>query len=549
MLSPTRNHLVVVERFNATSNENQPTRPRALLLPSSVARRGQSLIVVLTLVLVFISGSYRTVCAQEIPSLAGGKVGQAYEYQFKAAGGSGRLEWEKAGGAWDFGLNLNADGKLWGTPKKSGKFTISVRVKDASLDQQSVSQDFTIEVASDLRMLLPKQPLRVLAESPKSPPVRQAGAVQKQGEDDDSTASSSSDSTTISVSNKLLEEEEKWIDLKTGKIKDTILIDTLVGKNAQWENKEYCIVHVVRWMKMAGPSVKYESKELWYLYRRVKNGDSEEWVRQNNQDGRRIYGSKHVAVLIIHLNALQAWDIKYNVNIAGKIPAPYQNLLELVSVASGLKAAKAGDESKDNVHLWGRKILDGIVEIPSNMSVEGNTQFTNEDGNVITQQPKEFIGVYDNEGRYRWDVSVGLPFKENTDLEYNFSPTDSKTGIVTVKNKTRQNAYGFFNLYFRKVDLKEDGILRTPHLVFGLPIAGKPLNHPMAGVGLGVYKYPLKFNFFAGAVFNRVQSLKTLKTGDSTDAAAFSNDLESRRVTKLIFGVNIPVSQFKKALK
>jgi hypothetical protein len=206
-----------------------------------------------------------------------------------------------------------------------------------------------------------------------------------------------------------------------------------------------------------------------------------------------------------------------------------------------------GKRDKDQtVDLWGGQMLPRIAHVPSNILVEGNTLFVNPD-HKQTQQPKEFSKLYDNEGRYHWDVSVGFPFSKIRELEYNFTPdgAPANNGVVTTRKKERQSAYAFLNIFLnpKGADLKQDGFLSTPHLVFGLPFTGKPLDRPVVGLGIGLYKSWLKVNFFAGAVFNNVREPKTLVEGDVTTGSALEADLRSRRVTKLIFGVNFPLSQ------
>ena len=67
-------------------------------------------------------------------------------------------------------------------------------------------------------------------------------------------------------------------------------------------------------------------------------------------------------------------------------------------------------------------------------------------------------------------------------------------------------------------------------------------------MGIGFYKTQLKFNIFGGVAFNRVSEPRTLATGQAATAAALESDLVTRRVRKFIFGINIPVKQFKDAL-
>jgi hypothetical protein len=213
---------------------------------------------------------------------------------------------------------------------------------------------------------------------------------------------------------------------------------------------------------------------------------------------------------------------------------------------AGVISPKGFDETarhQSSTNLWGGQLLTNINDIPSDIAFTGNIKFTAEGGNA--QQAKEYTKAYINEGRYHWDVSVGLPLKSFSEVQY-----DASSGLVTAKKTERQNAYGLLNLFLNPqgVDLSGDSVFHTLHFVVGVPISGKPLDRPMAGLGMGFYKTKLKFNIFAGPVFNRVRQPQTLQAGDLATDAALQSDLRTRWVTKFIFGVNIPVRQFVKAL-
>jgi len=157
------------------------------------------------------------------------------------------------------------------------------------------------------------------------------------------------------------------------------------------------------------------------------------------------------------------------------------------------------------------------------------------------EEPKkvELSKTYDNEGRTHWDVAIGLPAKNLTELQFN-----AEDNTVRTKEVSRQNAYGFLNIFPVPVDLKADRYPMMPHFVFGLPISGKPLDRPFAGAGLGVNLFKLKFDVFVGGVFNRVQEPKTLVEGQTATQSQLESDLKSKRVTKFMFGISIPVKQF-----
>jgi hypothetical protein len=142
-------------------------------------------------------------------------------------------------------------------------------------------------------------------------------------------------------------------------------------------------------------------------------------------------------------------------------------------------------------------------------------------------------------------VSVGIPLKSFKEVTY-----DVENQQVTAKTINRQNAYGFLNLFLNPngVDTKGAEFYKTPHLMLGVPISGKPLDRPVVGLGIGFFKPKVKFNLFAGVVFNRVSEPQTLANGQTATQAQLQADLRTRRIRKFVFGINLPIKQFKDAL-
>ncbi len=87
-----------------------------------------------------------------------------------------------------------------------------------------------------------------------------------------------------------------------------------------------------------------------------------------------------------------------------------------------------------------------------------------------------------DEGRAHWDVSVVVPVQGYQDLTFQ-SASGSGSNTVTAKSITRENAYGVFDFYFVKEDLIRPPYLGIPHIVVGLPFAGKVFNKPYFAVG------------------------------------------------------------------
>lgn len=306
---------------------------------------------------------------------------------------------------------------------------------------------------------------------------------------------------------------------------------------------DYCIVHIIEWLikgdEQSAASKADVLREHWALYK--YDGSNNAWVAEPAQKGTRIFGKSRVNVLAIHLNAGSTWDIDYTVSVTKKTPTNVANVLDLASIITSGKLAGANAKGKPPAR-WGGGLM-CINAIPSDIAVEGEVVVRNGDREAV-QQPKTYSKTYDNEGKYWWDVSIGVPLKEVKEVQFNASD-----GTVTAKEVTRQNAYGFLNLFvFGKQDLKSDGFLKVPHLLFGVPISKKPLDRPVIGLGYGFHKFSINFDMYAGVVFNRVREPRTLGVGASATEGQLEADFQTRRVRKFIFGVNLPLRQVKDAL-
>jgi hypothetical protein len=305
---------------------------------------------------------------------------------------------------------------------------------------------------------------------------------------------------------------------------------------------DYCIVHIIEWLiagdKQAAVGKADVLREHWSLYKYQQG--KEVWVPEAAQKGTRIYGKSRVNVLAIHLNAGSTWDIDYTVSVTKKTPTNIANVLDLASIITGGTVRKIAVNATPPAR-WGGGLM-CINAIPSDIAVQGEVIVRNDEHQAV-QQPKTYSKTYDNEGKYWWDVSIGVPFKEVKEVQFN-----SDGGTVTAKEVTRQNAYGFLNIFFPSRDLKDDKLLNFPHLVLGVPISKKPLDNPVVGIGYGIRKFSLKFDMYAGVVFNRVREPRTLGAGDAATQGELEADFQTKRVRKFVFGVNLPLRQVKEAL-
>jgi hypothetical protein len=88
-----------------------------------------------------------------------------------------------------------------------------------------------------------------------------------------------------------------------------------------------------------------------------------------------------------------------------------------------------------------------------------------------------------NEGLAHWDVSVVVPASSYSDVTFQASTTTGGTNSITAKTVSRTNAYAVFDLFVYPEDLVRPPNVGLPHLVVGLPFAGKVFDKPYFAVG------------------------------------------------------------------
>ncbi len=308
----------------------------------------------------------------------------------------------------------------------------------------------------------------------------------------------------------------------------------------------YLVVNIVHWASSgaSGAGDAHAPQSDWYLIHPTKNRSSV--LTEPVLDGSlRIFGSRSVGILVVHvgISTVNAMEVKYTIDAKAKKSVQETDALSLFNliVGSGSKTKAAG---KADDYLVGARTITNIIKLPSDVIIAG-AAYPKAAGAAGTDQKAAatFTQTYDDEGFAHWDVSVGIPVKGVSQVQYN-----STDGIVQSKTVSKVNAYGLFHWYPYPVDLKGDYPWQ-PSIVGGLALTGKPLNKPFAGLAIGTKKpFPFRVNVFAGVVFNKVFSPSTLTTGSSASPGQLNNDLGSHWVRKLLVGIDIPIPQFVKAI-
>jgi len=257
----------------------------------------------------------------------------------------------------------------------------------------------------------------------------------------------------------------------------------------------------------------------------------------------RIYGSKSVGFLAVHMgiSVLSTIpEVRYTVESKGKKSVQETDAISLFNLVLG-GAGKRPTKNRNDYLVGGREVSN-IRKLPSDIIVSGGAYAP---GPAVASDQKPaatFNQTYDDEGFAFWDVSIGIPVKGVSEVQY------SSDGTVQAKTVSRVNAYGMAHLYPYPVDLKGD-YPWLPSIVGGLALSGKPLNKPFVGLAMGAKKpLPIRVNVFAGIVFNKVFAPTTLSTGSTASPGQLDADLKSHRVRKLLIGVDIPITQFITAI-
>jgi hypothetical protein len=482
--------------------------------------------------------------AQTTP-LPDGKDGEKYVgYKIEFRGGTKPITCSLKSGSRPLppGIVLDPSGcTLTGSPTSDPapgtarpfEYDFDIEGTDSALGPHKIVTSYSLKIVQN-------DPLTVFVPSP--PPLSPPFAL----------SISTSDEETIDLTQRVDPSTINGVNKNTLEITnaDSLIASTIETdpNNPQFSIGDYCVIHLIRWKKQDSAGKADPAKETWALLERINENGNAVWVRRFDPKDKdkltydsRIFGSKRVVVLLLHYDTPATWDVKYKISINQEIPTPIANVLSLAKVV--VAEARVQGEEPETKTIWGARLL-LIKYKASTIVVKVNTVTADEDGNPV-EQSKEYTKTYTNEGRYRWDVSVGVPVTTIRELQFS---TDSSNRVTTA-GKDRQNVYGFLNIFPKPVDLSGEKFLTVPHFVFGVPLASKPLQHPFAGIGYGVYKSPIKFNLFAGIVFNRERVPRTLNVGSSATSSQLEADLQTRWVRKFMFGINFPIKQITDAIK
>jgi hypothetical protein len=279
----------------------------------------------------------------------------------------------------------------------------------------------------------------------------------------------------------------------------TFLQDAKIPTPAQ---KFSCIINVVRWGKDTKTQKDVVTKSNWYVY-----NPQSTWTDTDLLTNKRIYGVARPYVLAIHLNVPSGssddFEFAYKYTAVQRLPTNIQNLQSAISLFKTRTEATTID-------MWALGSLEG--KPPSDITI---TPAIVNNGTAMNLQSTDT--KFDDEGLYRWDISIGVPIVSYTQLQ----SIVNSNGQVNTVNIDKRNLLVLGNLFLKPVDVKSSTFLTVPHLVGGISLASKPLHGAMAGLGWG----PVISNFYVGAMI-------------------ITDNLPNNKLAhhyKLAFGLNLPM--------
>ena len=149
--------------------------------------------------------------------------------------------------------------------------------------------------------------------------------------------------------------------------------------------------------------------------------------------------------------------------------------------------------------------------------------------------------TFDNEGRYFFDFSIGVPVKKIRDVKFTSTSQDTLTATSTEK----QNLFAFFNLYPKPIDTKRNMLVRWPHLVTGAKVGSQPLKQLVLAGGWG----PVFANFYAGVLFHTRSLPEGTSCGKIPSSIPSGAKLQNKTCAEFTFGINLPVGALVSATK
>lgn len=220
-------------------------------------------------------------------------------------------------------------------------------------------------------------------------------------------------------------------------------------------------------------------------------------------------------------------NLFYRIDVTKKLPAPVRNLKEAAKLAFQGQSAAArllGVEVVPSAVCAGREAH--VDHIPSDLLVKALVAPAGAD--AATERTSQ---TFDNEGKYWWDVSFGLPVNLRRDLTI-----DVDAGQVAAKDVQKSDLFVLANLGMPR-DTKRIQWQLVPTIVYGIPITGKPLKHHLLGFTIGLNYVQL----LGGVRFDRRQVVG-ITVDNGTPVGVESTPAGDKWEHQWVWGINLPVN-------
>lgn len=236
----------------------------------------------------------------------------------------------------------------------------------------------------------------------------------------------------------------------------------------------------------------------WYVY----NGN-QRWTLDDFTKNRRTFGVSRLWFMYVHVNLfapngaarLRTYHPAYIVTVAPKIETPLKHFAILASLFPNLASLAPGGRS--SIAVWGGRELS--VHDPSDITIVPTLKADDPANPTKEPLPLGDEVKIDNEGRYRFDFSIAVPIRSVKDLSKN-----EEINALAPKVITSANAFAAIDVFFKKVDLKDPGFRRLPHLVAGVSLSDT--DHPFRTFFVGGGWGPAIADFYAGWLRLRLAS-------------------------------------------
>ncbi len=227
-------------------------------------------------------------------------------------------------------------------------------------------------------------------------------------------------------------------------------------------------------------------------------------------------------------------NLFYRIDVTKKVAAPVENLKTAAKLAFG---AQSGVAERFGVDVRPSSVCAGqpfdVQHIPSDMMVKA--MIGAEDEKNPSERSHQ---LFDNEGRYVWDVSFALPVDFRHDLTINVD-----AGQVAAKKVDKGDLFAVVNLGMPR-DTKKMQWQLIPNFIYGIPITGKPLKHHLVGFTVGLNYVQL----LAGVRFDRRQEIGTT-TSNGVPVGVEQTPAGDKWEHKWVWGINLPVNTVVKMVK